>query len=294
MTYVKKYTSLTIGLYKEGVVLKKILIICLSLFCALSLCGCKNEDDDFIDDESVIVLEVSGNGSNSQETGNKQETPEQKINRILSGSVKETGKTLSSEWFDDAVFVGDSVTLKLSYYAENGELGNADFLCAGSLGYGNALMGLDEEGNVHPMLAGKKVTVDVGVSEIDKPKVFIMLGMNDIGLYGVDQSIENMKELTRRILSLKPDAEIYIQSVTPMLENMQGDDLNNKSIPHFNEKLKAVCDEQGFHYLHVAQSVADEKGYLVPEYCGDPDAMGIHFTDEGCKQWIDYLKTHVE
>ena len=68
--------------------MKKILIICLSLFCALSLCGCKNEDDDFIDDESVIVLEVSGNGSNSQETGNKQETPEQKINSILSGSVK--------------------------------------------------------------------------------------------------------------------------------------------------------------------------------------------------------------
>lgn len=30
-------------------------------------------------------------------------------------------------------------------------------------------------------------------------KVFIMFGMNDIGLYGIDDTIENMKTLTSRI-----------------------------------------------------------------------------------------------
>lgn len=275
--------------------MKKLVIGFLALCCFVSLCGCRNkyeltDEDEESEKESIVVLLVS---KESSAYDSQYDTDEQKINKALSDSVKETGIVLESEWFDSAVFVGDSVTLKLSYYAENGELGDADFLCAGSLGYGNALMGIDDDGNVHPVLGGKKVTVDEGVYEINKPNVFIMLGMNDIGLYGVDKSIENMKELTRRILELKPDANIYIQSVTPMLENMQGKELNNKTIPQFNKRLKEVCDEQGFRYLHVAQSVTDEKGSLVPDYCGDPEAMGIHFTDEGCKQWINYLKTHV-
>jgi len=38
----------------------------------------------------------------------------------------------------------------------------------------------------------------------------------------------------------------------------------------------------------------DEKGNLIPEYCSDPEAMGIHFSDDGCKVWVEYLKQNVE
>ena len=36
----------------------------------------------------------------------------------------------------------------------------------------------------------------------------------------------------------------------------------------------------------------DENGYLYDAYCSDPEDMGMHFTDEGCVAWIDYLETH--
>ena len=44
---------------------------------------------------------------------------------------------------------------------------------------------------------------------------------------------------------------------------------------------------------HVALLLKDDEGNLKREYCSDPDNMGVHFTDEGCKVWIDYLRTHV-
>ena len=102
-----------------------------------------------------------------------------------------------------------------------------------------------------------------------------------------------MKTVTTRLAEENPDTVIYIQSVTPMLENMQLTDLNNTTIKEFDEKLKEVCAEKGFKYLDVYSAVEDGSGNLVPEYCGDPEAMGLHFSDEGCAKWVEYLKNHV-
>ena len=204
-----------------------------------------------------------------------------------------TGEPVDASWFNDAVFVGDSVTLKLSYYADNGSLGDAQFLCQGSLSYYNAQWDLDHEDEVHPTIDGVKYQVQDGIAELGSKKVFVMLGMNDIGLNGVDQSIVNMIALTDKIMEKNPGVTLYIESVTPMLVESQLSGLNNTSIKEFDEKLKTVCEEKGYHYLDIASAVDDGEGNLVPEYCGDPDAMGLHFSDEGCDQWVTYLKSHV-
>ncbi len=204
-----------------------------------------------------------------------------------------TGTPVDASWFNDALFVGDSVTLKLSYYADYGSLGNAQFLCAGSLGYGNALWDINRADNVHPVYNGTKYTVPDGVKMIQPNKIFIMLGMNDIGLYGVDQSIENMKILTSNVEAACPSAVIYIESVTPMLVDSQLRDLNNTTIAQFDAKLKTVCAERGYHYLDIASAVEDGNGNLIYEYCSDATAMGLHFSDAGCNQWVTYLKNHV-
>lgn len=258
------------------------ILIAVALAAAISVSGCTDNNSD-ISSSNSVSSELSENIESSQ-SSEKSEVSEE----------SEVKKEVDASWFDDAVFVGDSVTLKLSYYAENGSLGKAEFLCAGSLGYGAALQDINAEGNVHPTYEGEKYTVDDGVKMLGAKKVFIMFGMNDIGLYGIDDSIKNMKTLTAKITEKSPDVEIYIQSVTPMLEDMQLSDLNNKSISEFNEKLKAEAEKLGYKYLDVASVMKDEKGNLISEYCSDPDAMGIHFSDEGCKAWVEYLKQNVE
>ena len=37
----------------------------------------------------------------------------------------------------------------------------------------------------------------------------------------------------------------------------------------------------------------DENGYLKLEYCSDRNSMGMHFTYDGAKVWVNYLKTHI-
>lgn len=202
---------------------------------------------------------------------------------------------VDASWFDDSVFVGDSVTLKLNYYcdANPDALGNAQFFCAGSLGYTSALWDLYQANAVHPYYKGQVQLAENCAVETGASKVFVMLGMNDIGLYGIDGSMDSAKELVARIKKNSPDATIYIQSVTPILMGKESGELNNANIRSFNEKLKAYCDESGYKYLDIYTLLADENGYLPAEYCGDVDAMGIHFNDTSCAMWVDYLKKNV-
>ena len=252
--------------------------------------------EESIEESSEESAEESVEETSEESTGESREIPEESSEQEESQYTPTpviSGETVDASWFDDAVFVGDSVTLKLSYYADYGSLGNADFLCAGSLGYNNAQWGYDHPDNVHPVYNGIKYTVEDGVAMLQPKKIFIMLGMNDIGLYGVDGAVEGMKSLTAKIQQRCPDAVIYVQSVTPMLSYKQLSDLNNTTIAAFDQAIQPICQERGYIYLDVASAVNDGYGNLMEAYCSDATAMGLHFSDAGCEAWVNYLKSHV-
>ena len=196
----------------------------------------------------------------------------------------------AAAFFNDAVFVGDSVSLRLSFYcqAHPGVLGTAQFLTSGSLGSGNALWDVGAN-SVHPSYQGEKMLVEDGVKAMGAKKVFLMLGMNDVGLYGVEDSVTNLNTLLQRILEKSPDAEIYIQAATPILAGRERKTLNNENLDKYNAALKELAREKGYHFADVASVMKVEDGSLNPDYCSDPEDMGIHFTDAGAKVWIDYL-----
>ena len=202
---------------------------------------------------------------------------------------------VSSSWFDDAVFVGDSVTVRLQYYCDEvpDVLGKAQFLCAASLSYSNAQWDLYDTNAVHPQYKGTTVLAEDCVSVTGAKKVFIMLGMNDIGTYGVDGALKSADELLTKITQKAPDAKIYVQSVTPIVLGMERDILNNYQIRQFGAKMKEYSEKKGYAYLDVYSVMCDSYGYLPLEYCSDPDVMGIHFTSDACAVWADYLKNNV-
>lgn len=210
-----------------------------------------------------------------------------------SGLVPESSR-VDKSYFDDAAFVGDSVSLKLNYYnASTNELGDAKLFTSGSLGAANALWEISDE-SVHPSYQGTKTLVEDCVALSGAKKVFIMLGMNDIGLYSKEESIENYKELIGNILDKSPDAVIFVQSMTPITaqSNRAGGSLNNDAIREYNGMLLDMCEEMGWYYLDVASVLYNTEGSLEESYCSDAESMGMHFTNEGCQKWIDYLKTH--
>ncbi len=193
-------------------------------------------------------------------------------------------------YFDDAIFVGDSVTMSLQFYcASTGGLGKATFLCAGSLSPMNCYWEINEN-SIHPLYQGRKVFVEDGVALSGAKKVYIMLGIN--GIYNADLCIANMKILVDNILAKTPDAKIIIQSVTPMIKDYAVKGLTNSAIAAYNDNLRKMAKENGWYYLNIAEAVTDKNGNLKMEYCSDPQDMGIHFNYTADKVWIDYLKTH--
>lgn len=274
---------------------------------ALGAAGCSensgnntSKSENAVDSSAETVVSAEKSKEEKSDESSEELSEQSKDNPEQSkDNSEQSGTPVDSSWFDDAVFIGDSVTLKLSYYAEDGDLGDTTFLCSGSLGYNNCLWDIDHEDNVHPVYNGEKLTVFDGAELIKPKKIFIMFGMNDIALYGIDDTITAMREVTEKLLEKCPDAVIYVESVTPTIAGADRGDLNNVNIREFDEKLKSVCEERGYKYLDVYSAVADENGDLIYEYCGDPNTednpngMGLHFTNEGCKVWADYLKTHV-
>ena len=202
-------------------------------------------------------------------------------------------------WFDDAVFIGDSVSLKLKNYVTKMRqtdpefFGKAQFLTSGSLGSGNALWEVSDK-SVHPSFRGEKMPLEDSVPLTGAKKVYIMLGTNDIALYGIDDSVANMATLLERIQTNAPDVSIYVQSATPICEGAEKKNLNNENLTIYNEKLQAMCEEKGYAFVNVTSVMQDENGFLPRDYCSDPDGMGIHFTELACDIWMDYLKTDAQ
>ena len=200
-----------------------------------------------------------------------------------------------SAFFDDAVFVGDSVTLALKNNATaqrnagKSYLGKAKFLASGSLSYTNSSWSLDHPKSVHPKVKGKKVTLEDGVKMLGGKKVFIMLGMNDFAAYNNDKVIKTAVSQIKKIIAKSPGIQVYIQSVTPITADKQHGSFNNKNVDAFNKRLAAMCEQNGWTYVDINSRFKDENGNLNPAYCGDPNGMGIHMTKKGCDVWVDYL-----
>ncbi len=211
------------------------------------------------------------------------------------GTVSE-GNAVSANYFDDAVFIGDSISVMLSYYeASNDRLGKAQFLTASSLGSANAMNPVTEKSK-HPAYQGTKMKLQESVPLTGAKKMYIMLGMNDL-YFGPQGASEKLTTLVESILASAPDVKVYVQSMTPVATagttfRDDGHNYNAVTIKQYNECLAAVCREKGWYFINVASVFADDNGYLIEDYCSDLNGMGIHFTMAGCEKWVDYLYTH--
>lgn len=200
---------------------------------------------------------------------------------------------VAPEWFDDAAFVGDSVSGWLSFYAGDKGLGGAAFLTATSLGIENALRPVSGS-SVHPSYQGTKMKVEDAVARCGAKKVYILLGMNDIS-YGVEKVTADYRTLLGNIEAAVPGVQIYVQSVMPMLSTSRRADsrLNNATIQAFNDTMRVACQENGWYYLDVASVFRDETGGMRADACADASGMGLHVTHGATAEWVDYLRTHV-
>ena len=191
------------------------------------------------------------------------------------------GAAADEGWFADAVFVGNSRTEGLRMYSN---LAGAQFFSSVGLTVTSAFT----EPCVN--LDGQLLTVAEALELADYGKVYIMLGLNELGWVYESVFAEDYWKIIDVIRSSHPEAEIYVQSIMPVSRLKDGDGgvYTNANVVRLQKALCEMCLEKGVHYVNVAEAVQDAEGFL-------PDAStpdGVHLTPECCGLWADYLKTH--
>lgn len=187
-------------------------------------------------------------------------------------------------FFDDAVFIGDSITLSMTTYENLYDcFGDALILCRPSFSIRSAA-------NHQMSLAyrGGSYTVAEALAARGAKKVFIQLGMNDIATLTADRSIEFWGTVVGEIREACPDILIFIQSGTPIYD--ERGELNNANMDSYNEDLKAFAEENGCFFVDIATPLKDENGFLKKEYCNDEYC---HLSLEGCEVWEKTLKAYL-
>lgn len=198
-------------------------------------------------------------------------------------------------WFDDVVFLGDSITAGLEIYAKNGVLGDAAFVATPSYSVMAAISSVAES-NPNVYYNGVAMRPEDCIAQTGKSKVYIMLGINDLG-FGVDSTINRYRQLIANIQEKNPHVTIYIQSITPITStsSITNQYLNNDNVKRYNQKLKALCQELGLTYVDVASVMYDDEGIAFRrEFCRDADVMGVHYNNAGYACWVEYLLTHTD
>lgn len=190
---------------------------------------------------------------------------------------------VSDDYFDDAVFIGDSRVVSLYEYSDWKE---ATYYCSSGMTLGGVFKdptGRWKDGNW-------KVNIADALQQEQYKKVYIMLGINDMGVGDLDYFMNHYTDMVNQIHEWQPDAIIYIMSIMNVSaeRNAQGDYINNEAIRVRNERLKELDNGRDTFYLDINSAVCDENGCLNAEYTFD----GVHLYAQYVPLWTDYLKTH--
>ena len=190
-------------------------------------------------------------------------------------------------FYDDAAFIGDSISYSLMVHNRlHFDLGDAQFLVRGSLGIHNTL-----NGQLTVYYQGNAMTPWDALAACGAKKAFIMLGMNDIGYYGVEDTMVKWEAFLARMEETCPDVELYIISLTPMWRGAQQHLLSNANIDLYNAQLEEMAQARGISFVNIAPYFKDHLNSLAAVYCSD---LYVHMNEQGTAAWATLMKAYAE
>ena len=180
--------------------------------------------------------------------------------------------------YSDAAFIGDSRTEALKTY---GLLKGATYYTYKGLKVDTVFTEpyIDE--------GGTKMTVMDAIARHQYERVYIMLGVNELGWVSTDIFIDDYGKIIDELKKSQPDATIYVQSILPVSAKKSEQDsiYNNPRINEFNALIEQMAKDKGATYLRVNEAVMDESGSLP----ADASTDGVHPNIDYCRKWTAYL-----
>ena len=186
-------------------------------------------------------------------------------------------------YFNDAVFLGDSRTLGISDYAG---LDEADFYCDS----GMTIFKLLEPDGVTYQKTGSKENLTSVLQQKKYGKIYIMLGMNELGYGNTEMYLEQYRKVVNQIRGWQPEAIIYIMAnlhVSKEKNNMETE-FNNININDKNAASALLANGTDIFYLDANPLFTDSEGFLNAELSFD----GVHLYAKNYDVWREFLLEH--
>ena len=215
-------------------------------------------DPDYLYPDSRPSSSQSESSSEASEPSSSEESSsEPESSAVQFGQPVPESERVTSAYFNDAVFIGDSLTTGIQLY---NILPDTTVLAAVGVGleniYTQEVIGTEDS----------KQTILEAADAQQPAKIYVMLGINGLKGLGADKTVELYRDLVQHLKETHPDSIIYVQSFMPINEQKfeanYGYNLTNAEIDECNEKLMAMAGEEQVYYVDVASAIKDETGGL--------------------------------
>lgn len=197
-------------------------------------------------------------------------------------ALPEAGR-VEMRYFDDALFIGDSLTRGFQEYASG--IPNAKY--AAYIGVGpRQLM----EGTVENKSGAQVAAIDEILAAAPR-KVYLLLGTNSMATLTDEAFLKYYSDFLDFLLPQLPaDTVYYLQAIPPVTAAKMEADANFSAerIRGLNEALAKLAYEKGLYFLDLFSALADDTGALRADIAsGD-----IHLNNSGYSLWREFLITH--
>lgn len=189
-----------------------------------------------------------------------------------------------SSYFNQALFIGDSLTQALYYYTNLKE--NSHFTAYKSI------TPKDFVNNVKAKnVSGEEVAILDHIYDLQPDKIYILLGTNALASGSDDSMLQYYGRLLELLKEKFPKIPIYVQGLPPVTKKVSSEriSLTNGRIRKVNVKIAKMAKEKDCYYIDLYSALVDEEGNLKYSVANED---GIHFNQSGCNIWMNYLLEH--
>lgn len=189
---------------------------------------------------------------------------------------------VDDEYFSDAAFIGDSRTLGIADYSGI----NADFYCES----GMTIYKLFGEKGVKNPKTGEKVNLNEVLQNKEYGKIYIMLGLNELGYGNTGKFYEKYSEVVAQIREWQPQAVIFVMANLHVSQekNNYDTEFNNINVNDKNAAIANLADGLNVFYIDCNPLFVDEGGFLKADLTFD----GVHLYAKSYSVWKEFLMEH--
>lgn len=264
---------------KNSRLMSVLFVLCLTVLIAFTLCACSSDEPSETPDPNAVPSpEVS-----AEVTDEPQPVPEK--SSVELGETPDAGQ----EYVDKLVFIGDSTTYGLKYYAVLSGGKSTDQVLTPASG----TLALFNQSFATVQYPGTDEEIPIVDAVIRRAPEYLVLtiGVNGVSMMDEDAFKSDYISLVERIKENCPNVKIICNSIYPVEASYEAKDngINNQVIDRANGWIYDIAEATGTHYVNSASVLKGSDGRLIPAY-GNGD--GIHLCADGFNAVLNYLRTH--